>query len=252
MSSKFSKGIAICTYNRANNIGEVIKGVLDTMPDGCRLVVCDDGSTDDTASRVAEFSGVTYIRGPNKGVGANKNRAIYLLRNFDFICILEDDLVPIEKGWFEAYEKFCLYTNTHHICRVQDKIVEEQVPDFGKWCQDKLGVTPIYGPSPRGDLTFFTNMVIRKVGGFHPDFVGVGHAHGQWSDRVISANLVHHPAKWIDLAESAKKFKQLGDTSGGRWDHDPGEIQEQIKANATIRKTLNDINPRQYIEPFLP
>ena len=252
MSFNFTTGVAICTYNRSNQLGEVIRATLDTVPLGTQVVVCDDGSTDKTMKVVEKFPEITYIRGPNKGVGANKNRAIYALRNLDFIAILEDDLVPIETNWFEMYIDFCLHTNIHHFCRVQDKTIAEVVPDFTTWCMQKLKLTPIYGPSPRGDLTVVSNMVIRKVGAFHPEFVGVGHAHGQWSDRVASAGLIPHPNLWIDVKEASQKFKQLGDTKGGRWDDDPEVVKEQIKANSSLRKRLSEVDPKTYIEPFLP
>jgi len=252
MSANFSKGIAIVTYNRGYQLNEVIKATLDTKPENARVVVCDDGSTDNTLEIVSMFPSITLVRGPNMGVGANKNRALYALRNYDFITIVEDDLIPTESGWFEMYEEFCLHTNIHHFCRVQDKFIEEVVPDFSAWCIEHLKLTPIYGPHPRGDLTFISNMTVRKVGAFHPDFVGVGHAHGQWSDRVIASGLVQHPNKWIDIQEAAAKFKQLGDTSGGRWDHDESVVKNQIKANSNLRKILGESDLRPYIEPFLP
>ena len=252
MSFNFTTGIGICTYNRGNQLAEVIDAAISTSPEGSKIVVCDDGSTDKTIRVMGKFPEVTYIRGPNKGVGANKNRALFALRNLDFITILEDDLVPIEKHWFEMYIDFCLHTNIHHFCRVQDKFVEEIVPDFTSWCVDRLKLTPIYGPTPRGDLTVISNMVVRKIGAFHPDFAGVGHAHGQWSDRVIAAGLVAHPNKWVDIKEAAVKFKQLGDTTGGRWDDDPLIIKEQIRTNAGLRRRLSEVDTKPYIEPFLP
>lgn len=250
MGNNFTRGIAIVTYNRAEQIEEVIQAVLQTKPSNARVIVCDDGSHDNTYEKVRIFPEVTFITGQNLGVGANKNRALYCLRNHDFICILEDDLVPIEPGWFEYYENMCLHTNIHHFCRVQDKQVPEVVPDFYNWCTEKLKLTPIYGPSPRGDLTFISNMVIRKVGAIHPDFVGVGHAHGQWSDRVAASGMINHPNKWIDIAEASVKFKQLGDTKGGRWNHIAADVKEQIKRNSALRKTLG--TDLLYIEPFLP
>ena len=250
MSSNFTQSIAICTYNRADQIGEVIGSVLATKPKNARLVVCDDGSTDGTYDEVRKFEEVTFISGQNLGVGANKNRALYALRNSDFICVLEDDLVPIEYGWFEMYQEFCLYTNIHHFCRVQDKRVPESVPEFGAWCVDTLKMTPIYGPSPCGDMTFISNMVIRKVGAIHPAFRGVGHAHGQWSDRVAASGMINHPNKWIDIAEASVKFKQLGDTKGGRWNQNADETKEQIQSNSNLRKMLG--TELLYIEPFLP
>lgn len=246
----FNQGIAICTYNRAARLGEVLAAVIKTKPEGCRVVVCDDGSTDNTADVVKQFPEVTYIRGPNKGVGANKNRAIYALRGCDFLCILEDDLMPIEEGWFEIYRQFCLSTNIHHFCRVQDKIVQETVPDFLDYCLKNLRLTPVYGSSPRGDLTFISNLVVRKVGAIHPGFVGVGHAHGQWSDRVAESGLIQHPLKWLDIKEANEKFVQIGDTEGGRWNEPSENIKAQIQKNSDLRKLLG--TEPVYIDPFLP
>lgn len=250
MSSNFTQGIAICTYERAAVLGDLIQAVLDTKPDDARVVVCDDGSRDNTIQVVEKFPDITYIRGANKGVGANKNRAVFALRNFDFLTILEDDLVPTSKLWFETYREFCLATNIHHFCRVQDKFVDEAVPEFSSWCKTTLGLTPIYGPTPRGDLTFISNMVVRKVGAFHPAFVGVGHAHGQWSDRVVASNLVQHPNKWIDIKEAADKFVQRGDREGGRWNEKSETIKAQVLRNAAVRQQLG--TEVLYIEPFLP
>jgi glycosyltransferase involved in cell wall biosynthesis len=249
--TSFRTGVAVCTYNRGHQLHEVLSAVYDTVPAGSRVSVCDDGSTDNTMEVVRDFGfNCNYIRGNNLGVGANKNRALYTLKDCDFICILEDDLVPTQKNWYETYINFVLNTNIHHLCRVQNKFVDETVPDFGAWVKDNLSVTPIYGPSPRGDLTFISNMVVRHVGAFHPEFIGVGHAHGQWSDRVVSANLVQHPNKWIDLKEVSETFRQLGDTSGGRWEKDPEETKKQVTANAALRKRLG-VSPL-YIAPFLP
>jgi len=247
---EFEKGIAVLTFNRGNQICDIVQAVLDTKPNDARVIVCDDGSTDTTGEQLLRFPEITYIRGKNLGVGANRNRAVYSLRNVDFIAILEDDLVPTEKGWFETYMKFVLHTNIHHLCRVQNKFVDETVPDFTNWVKTNLSLTPIYGPTPRGDLTFISNMVIRHVGAFHPEFVGVGHAHGQWSDRVVAANLVSHPNKWIDIHEVSTTFRQVGDTTGGRWDKNPEEIQKQVNINAALRKRLG-VSPI-YISPFLP
>lgn len=248
--TSFKQGIAICTYNRGPKLGEVISAVLKTKPSDARVVVCDDGSTDGTYDVVKSFSDVTFIHGPNMGVGANKNRALFALRNYDFITILEDDLMPLQKEWFEIYREFCLGTNIHHFCRVQDKRTQEVVPDFSEFCLNTLKLTPIFGTSPRGDLTFISNLVIRRVGAIHPSFVGVGHAHGQWSDRVAASGLIQHPLKWLDVQEANEKFVQIGDREGGRWALTPEETKEQVRKNGELRKLLG--TEPLYIEPFLP
>ena len=231
-----NKGVGIVTFNRAKYLGEVIKSVLDTTLD-CKIVVADDGSTDDTASVVSQFKNVIYIKGPNKGVAYNKNRALFALQNCSYISIIEDDLIPIEPGWFELYQKAAQYSGIHHFCRVQDKEVPEVIPNF-TMDMAAQGLTPIYGESPRGDFTFITKAVINKIGGFNSQFIGVGYAHGEWSNRAFNVGLIPHPLKWVDIKEARDKFIQKGDTEGGRWNVDRKEIKQQIKRNRAIQKDL--------------
>lgn len=231
------RGVAIATYNRASQLAEQIEAVKATTPAGTRIVVCDDGSTDGTPDVMRAFDDVIYVRGPNLGVGANKNRALVTLQDCEFMCILEDDLFPKEPGWFEDYERVCLATDIHHFCRVQDKEVEETLPEFTEWLKGH-GYTPIYGPSPRGDLTFITALVLREVGGFSPEFRGVGFAHGDFSRRVVAVGLVPHPLHWVDVKEARDKFFQKGDTVGGRWLVPKKEIDKQLASNRAIAKKL--------------
>jgi glycosyltransferase involved in cell wall biosynthesis len=236
-----SRGIAILTYNRSNNIDELIEKVQETKPNNCKVVVCDDGSNDDTPRIVSKRKDVSYVRGPNLGVAANKNRALFALQDCHFIAMLEDDLFPNETGWFELYESAVCVMETHHFCRIQaddnKKIREECVEGFTEWIK-QYGLTPLYTKSPRGDFTFLTSKVVKTVGAFNPQFVGAGYAHGEWSDRVHRAGLISHPLRWVDFEETSKKFYQKGDTDGGRWLENQKEIQSQLKANAKLRRQL--------------
>ena len=235
------RAVSICTYNRAVHLGEVMEGVLSTVPNGTDVFVCDDGSIDDTSTVVRhemDFPNVHFFSGPNLGVAANKNRALYLMQNHHFMCILEDDLMPVEKGWFELYEQASKLTDIHAFCRIQDKIVPESVPSFSEYLAKAMNVTPIYASSPRGDLTFLTRKVITTVGGLNPLFKGVGYAHGEHSARVVKAGLVPHPSGYVDITEARNKFKQIGDQEGGRWEDDEKKIKAQIKKNHAIYRSL--------------
>jgi hypothetical protein len=174
-----------------------------------------------------------YIKGPNKGVGYNKNRALFALQDNHYICLLEDDLLPIEKGWFEIYEEVACLTENHHFCRVQEKEIPETIPSFSAYLGEK-DYTPLFASSPRGDLTFITNKVLQKVGGLHPNFKGVGYAHQEWQNRINNAGLIPHPLKWWDVKEARDKFKQVGDTEGGRWENNKASIKEQLEKNKQI------------------
>ena len=231
------RGIGIAHYNRLDKLGEIVEAVKRTAPGGTKIVIADDGS--DTldglsVSQIAKEHDVILVQGPNKGVSANKNRVLWALQDCHLLLILEDDLKPIERGFFEAYEAAAVLSGIHHFCRVQDKEEEETIPAFSAYMAEG-GLTPIYGPSPRGDLTFLTSQVIQTVGGFNPLFRGAGYAHGEWSHRVARAGLINHPQRWIDIKEARDKFVQIGDTEGGRWTTD---VSDQLRRNAQVLKQL--------------
>lgn len=236
MSLLNENGVGICTYNRGHQIGDLLEAVLGTTKDA-KIVLADDGSTDDTAYVASQFKSVLYMRGPNKGVAYNKNRALFALQTCRFIALLEDDLFPTQPGWFDKYREAAVLSGIHHFCRVQDKEVDEVLPEFKEWMVEK-GLTPIYGPSPRGDFTFLTGKVLKMVGGFHPEFIGVGFAHGEWSNRVWNAGLIPHPSKWVDIKEGRDLFTQRGDTTGGRWAENQQAIKEQMKKNRAVQRRL--------------
>ncbi len=233
----FKCGIAVVTYNRDKHLAEVLDGVMKTRPGHAKLVLVDDGSTDGTFEVAKKFDQFLYIKGANRGVIANKNRALFALQDCDFLAIIEDDLIATSPDWFSKYVEASLQSGIQHFCRVQDKEIPESEPsftDFMKTCS----LTPIYGPSPRGDLTFITSKVIKTVGAFNPQFLGAGYGHGEWSERVCKSGLVPHPLKWVDIKEARDSFIQKGDTTGGRWGLDPHELKEQLKANKRIQKQL--------------
>jgi len=245
------RGIAILTYNRAAYLEEMINSIIKTTPVDSTIVVCDDGSTDNTPEIVCRFKDVIYVRGANKGVGANRNRALATLQGCHFIAMIEDDLVAIDKGWFEQYEEGCLSSGIHHFCRVQDKEIPENMPEFTDWLQKNKGLTPIYAPSPRGDLVFITQKVIRGVGGIHADFKGAGYAHGEWQMRIVKANLIPHSLRWVDIKEARDKFVQKGDREGGRWMASKAKINKELEENKKVRKILDRKN-ELYYPIFMP
>lgn len=236
------RGIGIAHYNRLDKLGDIVEAIKNTAPGGTKIIIADDGS--DTlnglsVSQIAKETNTILIQGPNLGVSMNKNRLLWSLQDCHLLCLIEDDLIPTEKGWFEAYECAAVLSGVHHFCRVQDKEVPEEVPAFTAYMK-QADLTPIYGPSPRGDLTFLTSQVIQTVGAFNPLFRGAGYAHGEWSARVARSGLINHPQRWIDIKESRDKFVQIGDTEGGRWET---EVDDQLRRN---RQVLKELQRKEY------
>jgi len=155
---EIKRGVAICHYERPNSLSLIVEAVKETTPDGTRIVICDDGSCGTDFGDWAE-EGIIIVKGPNLGVAANKNRALWALQDCHFLAILEDDLIPKKEGWFETYEQASILTDIHHFCRVQDKEVPETVPEFSEFLKEH-SLSPVYGPSPRGDRDWETTEVV--------------------------------------------------------------------------------------------
>jgi len=83
--------VVIPTYNRAAMVVEAVESVLAQGGVDFQLIVIDDGSTDDTQSRLDRFStAVDYHRQARSGVSASRNRGVTLSRA-PLIAFLDSD-----------------------------------------------------------------------------------------------------------------------------------------------------------------
>ena len=83
--------VIIPTYNRAPFVGEAIESALAQTRPPLEVVVVDDGSTDDTADRVAHYGDrVVYVRQTNAGPATARNTGIGHARG-DLIALLDSD-----------------------------------------------------------------------------------------------------------------------------------------------------------------
>ncbi len=108
---KFSEArccVLIPTYNNARSLGKVIEGVFEYTP---RVIVVNDGSTDDTADILSQFEGLDLITLPsNKGKGYAIRKGFQLAREqgYKYAITLDSDgqLMPQDLPVFlEKLEK---------------------------------------------------------------------------------------------------------------------------------------------------
>ncbi|MHB8499332.1 MAG: glycosyltransferase family 2 protein [Candidatus Acidiferrales bacterium] len=85
-----SVSVVIPTFNSGNFIVDAVTSALNqTHP--CEIIVVDDGSTDDTASRLAAFAGrIIYLRQSNQGVSVARNNGIRKASG-DWVALLDAD-----------------------------------------------------------------------------------------------------------------------------------------------------------------
>src|SRR6266550_7359975 len=84
--------VVIPTYNRGRVVGEAIESALGQRHRELEILVVDDGSTDDTAERVAGFRDrrLRYIRREHAGVSSARNAGIAVASG-DLVSFLDSD-----------------------------------------------------------------------------------------------------------------------------------------------------------------
>jgi glycosyltransferase involved in cell wall biosynthesis len=88
--------ILISNYNYARYIGECIQSVLDQTYSNLELIICDDGSTDESAGVIEHYAGkdprVRLIRKANGGQASGLNAAFAASRGAILSLLDSDDL----------------------------------------------------------------------------------------------------------------------------------------------------------------
>lgn len=83
--------VVIPTYNRAGLLGEALESVLAQSYRDYELIVCDDGSTDETPEVLARYPGVRVVRSDRRGPGGARNAALAVARGRYIACLDSDD-----------------------------------------------------------------------------------------------------------------------------------------------------------------
>jgi glycosyltransferase involved in cell wall biosynthesis len=88
--------VVITTFNHARFLAEAVRSVLAQTRPVDKIIVVDDGSTDDPAAIVAQFPAVQFIRQDNRGLSGARNTGLWSCTTSHVIFLDADDrLLPI-------------------------------------------------------------------------------------------------------------------------------------------------------------
>ncbi|MCU0537864.1 MAG: glycosyltransferase [Hydrococcus sp. Prado102] len=145
--------VCIPTYNRANFLIYSVNSVLQQTYSDFELIICDDGSPDNTSEVVSQWndSRIRYIKHP-KNIGRSKNmRSGFEAATGEYFIKFDDDdgLTPefLEKtvAILDAESEIDFVCTNHWIIdRNHNKIESATQENSAKWGKDKLkpGVIP--------------------------------------------------------------------------------------------------------------
>jgi len=97
--------VIVCTYNMAKYLPEALNSILSLRYPNLKVIVVDDGSTDETAALISKnySQHITYIRQPNRGMFVARNVGIEAAQNADYVSVVDaDDIVHPLKIWDEV------------------------------------------------------------------------------------------------------------------------------------------------------
>lgn len=113
--------IIIPTYNRADMVADAIESALCQSYRPIQIIVADDGSTDDTADKVAKFDGVEYYRQEHKGHAAARNLGLShangeYIASLDSDDIWDKDFLKVAVEGVERFDADFVFLNWREVC----------------------------------------------------------------------------------------------------------------------------------------
>jgi len=144
MPNKFS--VAMCTYNGARHLREQLDSIAAQTRPPDELVICDDGSTDDTREIITNFVGSApfpvhfHINERNLGSTKNFERAIALCVG-DYIALSDQDDVWLPGKLAQLEAEFDRAPNVGLIF-TDAEVIDEAARPAGYTLWEKLPVRP--------------------------------------------------------------------------------------------------------------
>ncbi|WP_353931483.1 glycosyltransferase family 2 protein [Okeanomitos corallinicola TIOX110] len=144
--------VCIPTYNRENILPYAVNSVLSQTYTNFELIICDDGSTDNTAEIVSQCNDprIRYIRQPVNGGRSRNMRSGFEVATGDYFIKFDDDdaITPefLEKtvAVLDAESNIDFVCTNHWIINQNNQRVESATQENSiKWGKDKLkGIIP--------------------------------------------------------------------------------------------------------------
>jgi len=218
-------GIGVVTCNRLESFKRTILGIEQNTKIPYDLFISVDGSNDGTVEWIKE-KGYSYIHSERKGVCHAKNAILRHFKDYEYIFIVEDDVVFKKGDVFDLYIKAMIEFDIHHF----NFLTPQQRIPAGRNIT-KNGITVMYSKCLGGSFATFTKTVINKVGAFNHAFSGYGYGHCEHTLRISRAGLT---SKWTQFAHVVNSEEYIYHDNSAHHALTSKEIEANKKFNSRI------------------
>ncbi|MGH3699378.1 MAG: glycosyltransferase family 2 protein [Pseudonocardiaceae bacterium] len=219
--------IAILCYNQAELIGRTVESALAQSVRPVEILVCDDGSTDDSLEVLSGYAddGVMVLRhGDNRGRTATRN-TLLAATNSEILVYLDGDTVARS----DLVEQLLPEFGVPEVAAVGGQGVEVYRDTlYDRWRAECASQG--WGPERREDIPWlwglccsFRTAAAREVGGFfgYGEDVQMGHALRErgYLVRYVPAAMVEHHRQdgWASLGHMLFRWWRSGYIVESRW-----------------------------------
>lgn len=151
--------VVMATYNGGKYLGEQLSSIVAQISINDELIICDDGSSDNTLDIIEEFKqSYPYIKvfhGPGKGPAENFSFGLQKVKG-EYIFLSDQDDI-----WYEDKIKIMVRSlKTHILCMCDSRLIDE------------LGreIAPSYMDQHRSRIGFMQNIIRNSYVGCHMGF----------------------------------------------------------------------------------
>jgi glycosyltransferase involved in cell wall biosynthesis len=204
-------GIGIITCDRPDYLKKLINSLDSIHTDN--LVIINDGEKQLDGGKIFVQNNIP----PKQGVGKAKNKALNLLKDNDYIFLLEDDIFIKNTAVFQKYIQASKLSGIQHF-NFAFHGIDNYKPDGTPAVRLKLDyssdVSVCLYPNVYGAFSMYTKKCIETVG-LMDEFYYNAMEHVDHTAAIIKAGM-HPPFRWFaDIADSNKYIEEIDKAHSG-------------------------------------